>query len=118
MILRPSSISLSPTLPHIFHPALRLGTSSICFHPSIHGHRPFSHSPHLQQSPGNTPTNHYEILKLPMHATKADLKRQFYVLSKETHPDVNRQDPRASDRFAQISESYSILADPGEEKEI
>jgi curved DNA-binding protein CbpA len=56
------------------------------------------------------------VLKLPMHATKADLKRQFYILSKETHPDVNRQDPQAADRFAQISESYSVLADPEKRK--
>ncbi|EXJ59012.1 hypothetical protein A1O7_06443 [Cladophialophora yegresii CBS 114405] len=51
-----------------------------------------------------------------MHATKSELKRQFYILSKETHPDVNRQDPSAADRFAQISESYSVLADPDKRK--
>jgi curved DNA-binding protein CbpA len=51
-----------------------------------------------------------------MHATKSDLKRQFYVLSKETHPDVNRTDPNAAKRFAQISESYAVLADPEKRK--
>ncbi|KIW91405.1 uncharacterized protein Z519_08301 [Cladophialophora bantiana CBS 173.52] len=80
------------------------------------GRRPFSHSLYLQQSAGNLPVNHYDVLKLPMQATPAELKRQFYVLSKETHPDLNQSDPKASERFAQISESYSVLADPEKRK--
>ncbi|KAJ9646118.1 hypothetical protein H2204_000780 [Knufia peltigerae] len=58
------------------------------------------------------PPNHYAILRIPPDATPSDLKKQFYVLSKETHPDRNRQDPKAAERFAQISESYSVLANP------
>jgi curved DNA-binding protein CbpA len=42
--------------------------------------------------------------------------RQFYSLSRTTHPDMNPQDPKASERFAQISESYSVLADPEKRK--
>lgn len=56
--------------------------------------------------------NHYEVLRLPPDCSKAELKKQFYVLSKETHPDINPSDPHASRRFSQISESYSVLADP------
>jgi len=56
--------------------------------------------------------NHYEILKVRSDCTNAELKKQFYVLSKETHPDINPNDPTASQRFSQISESYSVLADP------
>ncbi|KIW31377.1 uncharacterized protein PV07_03030 [Cladophialophora immunda] len=99
---------------HHAHPALR------CCIPrasrGARGRRPFSHSPCLQQSSGNTSVNHYDVLRLPMQATPAELKRQFYVLSKETHPDVNQNDPKASERFAQISESYSVLADPEKRK--
>ncbi|KIX95259.1 uncharacterized protein Z520_09176 [Fonsecaea multimorphosa CBS 102226] len=51
-----------------------------------------------------------------MQASPAQLKKQFYVLSKETHPDVNRNDPKAAERFAQISESYSVLANPEKRK--
>ncbi|OAP54291.1 hypothetical protein AYL99_11392 [Fonsecaea erecta] len=80
------------------------------------GRRPFSQSTYLHQSAGNTSVNHYDVLRLPMQATPAELKRQFYVLSKETHPDVNQNDPTASERFAQISESYSVLADPEKRK--
>ncbi|KAF7512428.1 hypothetical protein GJ744_001363 [Endocarpon pusillum] len=60
--------------------------------------------------------NHYEVLKLPQTCSQAELKKQFYTLSRQTHPDVNKSDPDASAHFAQISESYSILADPGRRK--
>ncbi|KEF52671.1 uncharacterized protein A1O9_11088 [Exophiala aquamarina CBS 119918] len=63
-----------------------------------------------------SPPTHYDVLKLLPTATAAELKRQFYVLSKETHPDHNRDDPKAADRFAQISESYSVLANPEKRK--
>ncbi|KIW18625.1 hypothetical protein PV08_02914 [Exophiala spinifera] len=72
--------------------------------------RAFSHS-RLRSSSADPP-NHYAILRMPPDATASELKKQFYVLSKETHPDRNRQDPKAAERFAQISESYSVLANP------
>lgn len=59
---------------------------------------------------------HYDVLKIQPTATSAELKQQFYVLSKETHPDHNRNDPKAAQRFAQISESYSVLANPEKRK--
>jgi len=76
--------------------------------------RLFSSRPALRNA-GPSPT-HYDVLKIPPTATAAELKRQFYVLSKETHPDHNRDDPNAADRFAQISESYSVLANPEKRK--
>jgi len=59
---------------------------------------------------------HYEILGISPTATRAELKKRFYVLSKETHPDINPHNPDAGKRFAQISESYSVLADPEKRK--
>lgn len=60
--------------------------------------------------------NHYDVLQLPQDCSQAELKSQFYSLSRQTHPDVNKTDPDASARFSQISESYSVLADPGRRK--
>lgn len=116
MIFR--SVSISTSLPPSLSPLhLALPISSSVFPKcSISRARPrlFSHTPPLSN---NTPTpTHYEVLKLPPHASHAELKRQFYILSKETHPDVNRHDPEASKRFSQISESYSVLADPEKRK--
>ena len=113
MILRPASISFTSALPPR---SLPLAVTSTCFRRAPNDHRPFSSTSRQSQSIGNAPLNHYEVLKLPMQATHADLKRQFYILSKETHPDVNRNDPKAADRFAQISESYAVLANPEKRK--
>ena len=39
-------------------------------------------------------------------------RRQFYSLSKTHHPDRNRNDPQASERFVRISEAYAVLGTP------
>ncbi|OAL48636.1 DnaJ-domain-containing protein [Pyrenochaeta sp. DS3sAY3a] len=56
--------------------------------------------------------NHYETLQLTSSATPADIKRQFYALSKKHHPDRNQDDPNASTRFVAISEAYHVLSVP------
>lgn len=61
---------------------------------------------------GDSLPNHYETLQLTTNATPADVKRQFYTLSKKHHPDRNPDDPTASTRFVAISEAYHILSVP------
>ena len=56
--------------------------------------------------------NHYETLQVQHTATSAEIKRQFYTLSKKNHPDHNRNDPEASSRFVAISEAYHIHSVP------
>ncbi|CAG7944151.1 unnamed protein product [Penicillium nalgiovense] len=53
--------------------------------------------------------NFYEILDLPTTASAAEIKKQFYSLSMRHHPDRNRTDPDASQRFARISAAYNVL---------
>ncbi|KAJ4365174.1 hypothetical protein N0V83_008792 [Neocucurbitaria cava] len=59
----------------------------------------------------SSPT-HYETLQLTSTASAADVKRQFYTLSKKHHPDRNPDDPTASTRFVAISEAYHVLSVP------
>ena len=40
------------------------------------------------------------------------MQRKFYVLSSIHHPDHNRNDPEASERFVKISEAYGVLGVP------
>lgn len=60
----------------------------------------------------DSPPNHYETLQLSSSASAADIKRQFYTLSKQHHPDRNPDDPSASTRFVAISEAYHVLSVP------
>ncbi|CAG8430132.1 unnamed protein product [Penicillium salamii] len=53
--------------------------------------------------------NFYEILDLPTSASAAEIKKQFYALSMRHHPDRNRTDPNAGQRFARISAAYNVL---------
>lgn len=42
--------------------------------------------------------------------------RKFYELSKLHHPDRNRNDPLASDRFVRLSQAYRVLSNPRSRK--
>lgn len=64
-----------------------------------------------RRKPAQEFPNHYETLDLPSTAAPADIKKQFYALSKKYHPDVNH-DPSASERFVRISEAYHVLGSP------
>jgi hypothetical protein len=110
MILRPASISSSVLRSRASAPTRLVNGRT---EGGLYGGRPFSQSVGRHDSP---PQNHYQTLKISPHATPAELKKQFYVLSKETHPDVNPNNPEAGKRFAAISESYSVLANPEKRK--
>ncbi|KAK1139047.1 hypothetical protein N8T08_001351 [Aspergillus melleus] len=53
--------------------------------------------------------NYYDILGVPVTASASEIKKQFYSLSLRHHPDRNRDDPTASERFARISSAYNVL---------
>lgn len=60
--------------------------------------------------------SHYDVLGLSPDATRADIKKRFYTLSRETHPDINRNDPNAGQRFSEVSEAYSVLGNEEKRK--
>ncbi len=55
--------------------------------------------------------NPYEVLGLQAGAAEADVKKAFRRLAKQYHPDRKSEDPRAKERFAEISNAYEILGD-------
>ena len=57
--------------------------------------------------------DYYQDLQLPQgeEATETEIKKQFRALSKKYHPDHNRDDAAARERYTQISKAYEVLSD-------
>jgi molecular chaperone DnaJ len=58
----------------------------------------------------------YEILGLKKGATEAEIKSAFRKLAVKYHPDKNKGDKKAEDKFKEINEAYGILSDPDKKK--
>jgi molecular chaperone DnaJ len=58
------------------------------------------------------PRDYYEVLGLERGASEAEVKRSFRNLARELHPDVNRHDPAAEEKFKEAAEAYEVLSDP------
>ncbi len=59
----------------------------------------------------NTPRDPYDVLGVPRQADEGDIKRAFRRLARELHPDVNRHDPEAEEKFKEAAEAYEVLSD-------
>lgn len=53
----------------------------------------------------------YDVLGVPKSASAADIKKAFRQLAKKYHPDRNKDDVKAQERFAEIGSAYEILGD-------
>lgn len=53
----------------------------------------------------------YAQLDVPRGASEADIKKAYRKLAKELHPDKNKDNPKATERFAKVTQAYDILAD-------
>ena len=55
--------------------------------------------------------DYYKILGVDKKATKAEISKAFKNLAKKYHPDLNRDDKKAEDRFKEINEAHEVLKD-------
>src|SRR3954468_20600301 len=53
----------------------------------------------------------YEVLGVARDADDSTIKKAFRRLARELHPDVNRHDPQAEEKFKEAAEAYEILSD-------
>jgi DnaJ-class molecular chaperone len=59
----------------------------------------------------STMRNPYDVLGVPRSASEAEIKKAFRKLAKTYHPDSNKDDPKAKDKFAEVNAAYEILGD-------
>ncbi|GAA0384456.1 molecular chaperone DnaJ [Streptomyces luteireticuli] len=61
--------------------------------------------------------DYYKALGVSKDATEAEIKKAYRKLAREFHPDANKGDAAAEERFKEISEAYDVLADAKRRKE-
>ncbi|GGZ81286.1 molecular chaperone DnaJ [Streptomyces echinoruber] len=61
--------------------------------------------------------DYYKVLGVPKDATEAEIKKAYRKLAREYHPDANKGNAQAEERFKEISEAHDVLGDPKKRKE-
>ena len=53
----------------------------------------------------------YSILGVPRSASENEIKSACRKLAKELHPDTNKDNPKAAERFSEVTGAYDLLSD-------
>ena len=53
----------------------------------------------------------YQTLGVARGAGEDEIKKAYRKLAKELHPDRNKDNPKASERFSQVTQAYDLLTD-------
>ncbi|WP_311267486.1 DnaJ C-terminal domain-containing protein [Sphingobium sp. WCS2017Hpa-17] len=53
----------------------------------------------------------YSLLGVTRSATEAEVKSAYRKLAKELHPDKNKDNPKAADKFSAVTNAYDLLSD-------
>ncbi|MBS2962147.1 molecular chaperone DnaJ [Actinocrinis puniceicyclus] len=61
--------------------------------------------------------DYYKVLGVPKDAPAADIKKAYRKLARQYHPDANKGDAAAEEKFKEISEAYDVLSDDKRRKE-
>ncbi|XP_042294019.1 dnaJ homolog subfamily A member 3, mitochondrial isoform X2 [Sceloporus undulatus] len=67
--------------------------------------------------PGCAKDDFYQVLGVPRSASQKEIKKAYYQLAKKYHPDTNKDDPKAKEKFAQLAEAYEVLGDEVKRKQ-
>jgi DnaJ-class molecular chaperone len=53
----------------------------------------------------------YQQLGVKRGASEAEIKKAYRSLAKQLHPDRNKDNPQAAERFAKVTQAYDLLSD-------
>lgn len=60
--------------------------------------------------------DYYKVLGVERTATQQDIRKAYRKMAKRYHPDINKDDPTAKERFQEINEANEVLGDPEKRK--
>lgn len=59
----------------------------------------------------NKKRDYYEVLGVAKDASENDIKLAYRRLARKLHPDLNKTDPKAKEKFIELQEAYEVLSD-------
>jgi len=60
--------------------------------------------------------DYYKILGISKDATQEDIKKAYRKLARKYHPDLNKNNPNAQEKFQEINEANEVLSNPDKRK--